>query len=204
VSKPGVSKSDRLRDATILGAAALAVTDRAMTAAASEDALSPSTAAALSALRHFLNDATLDQLRSVLGLTHSGTVRLVDRLCDSGLTTRGPGSDGRSRIVRLTERGAEIADEVTEERLSAIDALTTGLSTAEKRTLVELLGRVLANVVATKDGGAWTCRLCSVSACGRERGLCPTANAASERFGPAATGVQSTREVSAGRSHRRA
>lgn len=196
-----MSNSERLRDATIIGAAALALSDRAMVAAASPDAPSPSAAAALSALRHFLDDATLDQLRGVLGLSHSGVVRLVDRLCESGLTTRGPGSDGRSRIVRLTERGTELADEVTAERLSAIDALTTGLSAADKHTLVELLGRVLATVVATKDGGAWTCRMCSVSACGRERGLCPTANAATERFGAAVTGVTSARQVSGRRSH---
>ncbi len=184
-----MKKSERLRHATVVGAASLAIADRASAAATSQDAPSASAAAALSALRHFLHDATLDQLRNVLGLTHSGTVRLVDRLCRYGLATRAPGSDGRSRRVSLTERGAQLADEITAERLSAIDTLTEGLSTVEVETLVELLGRVLANVVATKDGGAWTCRLCSVSACGRERGLCPAANAATERFGAAATGV---------------
>ncbi len=91
--------------------------------------------------------------------------------------------------VSLSPRGARLADEITTARLDAIDALTAGLSATEKRTLVELAGRILANVVATKDGGAWTCRMCSVSACGRERGLCPTANVATKRFGAAATGV---------------
>lgn len=184
-----MSRSEGLREATILGAAALAITDRSMAAAQSPDAPSASAAAALSALRHFLDGATLDQLRSVLGLSHSGAVRLVDRLCASGLAKRGPGSDGRSRCVALTERGARVADEITTARLDAIDALTAGLSAAEKRTLVELAGRVLANVVATKDGGAWTCRMCSISACGRERELCPAANAATKRFDAAVTGV---------------
>ncbi len=146
------------------------------------DELSTSTVAALSSLHHFLDDATVDDLRRVLGLSHSGAVRLVDRLADAGLARRGPGRDHRSRSVALTERGAELAAEITEARLDAIDRLTVGLTSGERRTLVGLLGRVLANVVTTKDGGAWTCRLCSVSACGRQRGLCPAANAAAERF----------------------
>lgn len=181
--------AERLRDATILGAAALAITDRSVAAAQSPDAPSASAAAALSALRHFLDGATLDQLGSVLGLSHSGAVRLVDRLCESGLAQRGPGSDGRSRCVTLTEWGTRLADEITAARLGVIDALTAGLSATERRTLVELAGRVLANAVATKDHGAWTCRMCSISACGRERGLCPAANAATKRFGSAATGA---------------
>jgi DNA-binding MarR family transcriptional regulator len=144
--------------------------------------MSTSTVAALSSLYNFLEGATLDDLRSVLGLSHSGAVRLVDRLADAGLARRGPGRDNRSRSVTLTEQGTELAAQITKARLDAIDRLTAGLGASERRTLVELLSRVLANVVATKDGGAWTCRLCSVSACGRGRGLCPAANTAAERF----------------------
>jgi len=40
--------------------------------------------AALVALREFLEDATIQQLSDVIGLTHSATVRLVDRLVADG------------------------------------------------------------------------------------------------------------------------
>lgn len=179
----------RRREATIIGAAALAVTDRAARAAAAvdgADALSPSAVAALEAMRHFLVDPTLEQLRSVLGLTHSGAVRLVDRLCDAGLAQRVPGPDARSRVVRLTLAGEERASSIELARTSAVDALARGLSAAERATLVDLLSTVLGNVVATKDVGAWTCRLCDIHACGRPAGRCPAANAASRRFGSAA------------------
>ncbi len=140
-------------------------------------------------MRHFLERPTLDQLRRVLGLTHSGAVRLVDRLCEAGLAQRHGGRDGRSREVVLTASGERLADEITAARLAALDGLTAGLTATEQRTLADLLGRVLAAVVDTKNEGAWTCRLCDTSACGRSEGLCPAANAATRRFGGAATGL---------------
>jgi hypothetical protein len=52
--------------------------------------------AALVALREFLEDATIQQLSDVIGLTHSATVRLVDRLVADGYVLRqGSGRDGR-------------------------------------------------------------------------------------------------------------
>src|SRR5262249_61555822 len=50
-----------------------------------------SAAAALSALLHFLDRPTVDLLRQVLGLTSSGTVRLVDPLAGAGDGERRPG-----------------------------------------------------------------------------------------------------------------
>ena len=93
------------RQANLLGALALVITDQTAQAVAAAAVQSVSAGAALSALHHFLDRPTLDQLRKVLGLTPSGTVRLVDRLADAGLVTRGKGDDGRSRSVVLTEAG---------------------------------------------------------------------------------------------------
>jgi DNA-binding MarR family transcriptional regulator len=188
-----VNRQERERHATVLGAAALAITDRAAAAATTvaTPSVTPSVtaAAAVSAMRHFLERPTLDQLRRVLGLTHSGAVRLVDRLCEAGLAERHGGRDGRSREVVLTASGERLADEITAARLAALNSLTEGLTATEQRNLADLLGRVLAAVVDTKNEGAWTCRLCDTSACGRSEGLCPAANAATRRFGRAATGL---------------
>ena len=46
-----------------------------------------------------------------------------------------------------------------------------------------VMGRVMAGVVSEKDGGAWLCRMCDLTACGRDTGHCPTANAAAEKYG---------------------
>src|SRR5262249_56747503 len=66
-------------------------------------------AAALCALLHFLYRPSVDRLRQVLGLTSSGTVRLVDKLAESGYVGREPGADGRSVSIVLTEQGRRAA-----------------------------------------------------------------------------------------------
>lgn len=171
----------------MLGALAQAVADRTEQAVAAV-AGHVSAAAALSALYHFLDRPSLDELRRVLGLTPSGAVRLVDRLADAGLVSRGPGPDGRSRAVSLTPAGRALARRVERARAEALGDLLAGFSQTERETLHGLLGRVMANVVATKEGGAWICRLCDLRACGRPQGRCPAANAAAARYGPAAAG----------------
>jgi DNA-binding MarR family transcriptional regulator len=165
--------------ANVLGALALVVTDElTRTIIASADQRSATDAAALAALAQFLDGATLDRVHHVLGVTPSGAVRLVDRLAGAGLVTREAGPDGRSRAVRLTEAGRIRARTVHAARAAYLSGLTAGLSPEEVATLRDLLGRVMGNVVAAKAGGAWTCRLCDMTACRRAEGECPALNAA--------------------------
>jgi DNA-binding MarR family transcriptional regulator len=170
------------REANLLGALALVITDQTAQAIAGEAEQSVSAAAALSALHHFLDRPTLDQLRKVLGLTPSGVVRLVDRLADAGLVTRGAGDDGRSRSVVLTEAGERVAQRVTAARAALLSSALAELSLAERQTLHSLMGRIMASIVRSKDGGAWICRLCDLDACGRPSGQCPAANAAAAKY----------------------
>jgi len=169
-------------EANVLGALALVLTDQTAAAAATAGQ-SLTAAAALSALHHFLDRPTVDRLRRVLGLTPSGTVRLVDRLVEAGLVTRGPGADGRSRSILLTPRGRRAAARISAARADLLTGALDGLSRRDREALGDLLGRVMANVVRDKDGGAWICRLCDLGACGRDAGRCPTANAAAAKYG---------------------
>jgi DNA-binding MarR family transcriptional regulator len=182
------SGNDAERDAlaNVLGAFALVVSDemgRAVVAAGEQPRGSVTDAATLSALAQFLGGATLHRLHQVLGLTPSGAVRLVDRLAAAGLVTRTAGNDARSRSVRLTESGNDRSRAVRAARSSYLGGLLNGLTEGEVSQLHDLLGRVLANVVDAKDGGAWTCRLCDLTACGRADGHCPVANAARAKYG---------------------
>src|SRR5262249_56867933 len=79
-------------------------------------------AAALCALLHFLDRPSVDRLRQVLGLTSSGTVRLVDKLAESGYVRREPGADGRSVSVVLTGQGRRAAHRVPDSRAAALGA----------------------------------------------------------------------------------
>jgi DNA-binding MarR family transcriptional regulator len=162
---------------------ALLVADQMSAAVAAAAGGSGSAAAALSALHTFLDRPTIDRLRQVLGLTPSGAVRLVDRLADAGLVTRGPGDDARSRSVRLTAAGRRAAVRVVAARTAVLDRALADLSANQRRALHALLGKVMGAMVRDKDGGAWICRLCDLAACGRNEGHCPTANAAAARYG---------------------
>ncbi len=171
------------RTANVLGALALIVTDQTDRAVAARSGQSASSAAALSALQEFLDQPTVDKLRRVLGLTPSGAVRLVDRLADAGLVTRGPGADGRSRAVSLTDEGRSVATEIAAARATVLAELTAGLTDNELDSLHGLLSTVMGNAVRTKTGGGWICRMCDLSSCERDLGHCPAANAA-RIFGP--------------------
>lgn len=169
------------RDANVLGALALVVADRTSDAIARASGQSETGAAALSALHHFLDRPTIDRLRQVLGLTPSGTVRLVDRLVEAGYVTRGPGVDGRSRSVALTAAGRRAAERVAEARAEVLAGALAALTPAERETLQGLAGRLLATFTRGPGATRWICRLCDTGACGRTEGLCPAANAAAAR-----------------------
>ncbi|HEX7746835.1 MAG TPA: MarR family winged helix-turn-helix transcriptional regulator [Micromonosporaceae bacterium] len=179
------------REANVLGALSLVVTDLTAQAVAAATGQSVSAAAALSALDQFLDRPSLDQLRKVLGLTPSGAVRLVDRLAGAGLVERGPGGDGRSRSVVLTEAGRRAAERIGQARASLLGTALADLTPAELQDLHALLSRIMSNVVHAKAGGAWICRLCDLTACGRPAGQCPAATAAAAKYGTQPAGSRS-------------
>jgi DNA-binding MarR family transcriptional regulator len=164
--------------ANVLGAVALVVTDEMGRRVVDDGLASVTDATTLSALAQFLDGATLDQVHQVLGLTPSGAVRLVDRLQRAGLVAREPGTDRRSRAVRLTAAGRQAADGIAAARSAYLDGLVDGLPPDQVDALRNLLAVVMARVVQGKDGGAWTCRLCDLTACRRSQGECPAYNAA--------------------------
>ena len=178
-----MSADRRAATANVLGAVALAVADQIAVTVTPPGGRSDSASAALSALYHFPGRPTVDRLGQVLGLTHSGAVRLVDRLADAGLVERTPGADRRSRSVRLTAAGRRTAHRVSDRRIAYLTSLLADFSTAETGALRELLGRVMSRVVQYKRGGAWICRMCDLQACGRDAGNCPAANAAALKYG---------------------
>jgi DNA-binding MarR family transcriptional regulator len=160
----------------VVGAFALLLADRMTDEVGAAATQAPSGAAALSALRHFLPaDPTVDLVRQVLGLTHSGTVRLVDRLEAAGQVRRGPGPDGRSTTVHLTAAGRRAADRVTAARATVLHDALAVLDPAERRQLDDLAGRVLLGMRRAPGATRWTCRLCDTATCGRLDGRCPVA-----------------------------
>jgi DNA-binding MarR family transcriptional regulator len=166
------------RVGNLLGALSLVISDATTEAIGSYAERSPSDAAALSAMLNFLPRPSVDRLRQVLGLTPSGTVRLVDRLEAAGLVRRGAGTDGRSTSVVLTAAGRRAARRVGEARAGVLEASLEVLSDPERRQLDALVGKVLVGRMRGPGAVRWMCRLCDMQACGRDEGRCPVAQAA--------------------------
>src|SRR4051794_10179455 len=100
----------------------------------------------IAALRRAGTPFTLPQsvLMARLGLT-SGTVSVrLARLEAKGVVTRAPSStDSRGVLVTLTDRGAELFDQVAPQHLANEDVLLSALTTAERDVLAELLRKLL-------------------------------------------------------------
>jgi DNA-binding MarR family transcriptional regulator len=169
--------------ANLLGALSLVIADRMADAMAEAGGRPESGAAALSALLHFLDRPAVDQLRQVLGLTSSGTVRLVDRMAESGYVQRGPGADGRSTSVSLTAIGRAAAEQVAAARAGVLLGALGGLSPAERETLRELMSKMLAGLIRGPGAVRWMCRLCDTGICRGAEGGCPVGNAVRARYG---------------------
>jgi DNA-binding MarR family transcriptional regulator len=185
---PGGSPPTNASPANLVGALALAVVDRTTEAVADAAGYSLSGSAALSALRHIVEVPSIERLSQVLGLSHSGTVRLVDRLEREGYVRRERGVDGRSAAVALTPDGREAAIRVTKARAELLDTVLGPLTPAERETLGDLVGRILVGMMREPGATRWTCRLCDTGACERHTGGCPLGRAAQARFSAADPG----------------
>ena len=170
------------RAANLLGALSLVISDRMTDAMAAEGGRPESGAAALCGLLHFLGRPSVDRLRQVLGLTSSGTVRLVDKLAESGYVARGPGADGRSVSIFLTDLGRQTAQRVAGSRASVLEGALAVLTPGERADFDRLAGKVLAGLIRGPGATRWMCRLCDTGVCRGAAGGCPVGNAGRERY----------------------
>jgi DNA-binding MarR family transcriptional regulator len=164
--------------ANLLGALGSAVDDRVKAAVTEAAGGAENDATALSALLHFLDDPRIDQLAQVLGLTSSGTVRLVDRLQRLGLVERSGGEDARATSVVMTAAGRVRAEKVNRARTEMLERALAALSPAEQDQFGALAGKILVGIMRPPGAYGWMCRQCDTGRCGRPEGHCPVARAA--------------------------
>jgi MarR family transcriptional repressor of emrRAB len=116
---------------------------------------------------------TIEQLRSPLGLSQPGAVRLVERLTVAGWVDRA-GSRGRYGFkLSLTPAGQAVVDELLLRRRAALEDLLAPLSAAERESLERLLEKLLAARTHDRRDLERLCRLCERRVCKR----CPVAAA---------------------------
>jgi DNA-binding MarR family transcriptional regulator len=165
------------RTANLLGALALAVSDRIREATEQPaDGLAGSEPAALVTLAHYPGQS-VGTLGRTLGLTHSGAVRLADRLEAARLASRTSPGPGRTLALYLTGPGQAAAFRVLARRRAAVEQLVRGLEPDEVAALGRLAGRLLAAITTDRASAHRLCRLCDEPACEAGPG-CPVDQAA--------------------------
>jgi len=189
VGVPSTQKDDA-RLTNLLAAVALGLADGLQAMGAELGGLDAGAATALVALLDFSPSGSLRRLSMILGLTHSGTVRLVDRLVLAGLAERRAGSDERSRAVVLTKKGRIKGLAVRALRQSRTEMLLEGLSQRQREELSRacevMIGNLTRHRLAERESGSAPaggalCRLCDFVACGRSSGRCPAFAVAASR-----------------------
>lgn len=154
-----------IRDRNVFGAFALMVGDDIVRAASSFTPEAGPTAAALALLDH-APGLSIRTLAGGVGLSHAGTVRLVDRLAAEGLVERrGHATDGRTRSLHLTAEGEKASAAVLHARDEVLARGLATLSADEQATLARLSERVLRASLRDVEHAYHICRLCGYAAC---------------------------------------
>jgi DNA-binding MarR family transcriptional regulator len=108
---------------------------------------------------------SIETLRRILGVSHSGTVRLLDRLEAEGLVERKAGPDGRTVALHLTANGRRQARAVQEARRGVLDEALRLLTGQEQGQLLRLTEKLLGGLTRDRDHSDHICRLCDLAVC---------------------------------------
>ena len=152
------------RTANLLGVVGLSVAARIDRTAREILNHAGETPAALVVIGYGLGPSN-EQLRRILGLSHPGSVRLVDRLVADGLAERRRGSDKRAIALFLTSRGHRLRETLLKGRLAAIRPLLLVLTETEQETLASILHKMLSSIETTDLERCNLCRLCDDRVC---------------------------------------
>ncbi|MBF6173560.1 MarR family winged helix-turn-helix transcriptional regulator [Nocardia blacklockiae] len=167
------------RLANLLGATALAVSDKMIREVTARTKTSPSASAALVVLLEG-GPKGVTELGGCLGLTQSAATRTLDSLESAGLVRRTRA--GRTSAVALTATGRRRAATVLRARTDWLADLTATLDEADRAHLDRILGTLLTRVYDEIPAADLLCRLCDRRACTHES-VCPVGQAERDRSG---------------------
>jgi MarR family transcriptional regulator, negative regulator of the multidrug operon emrRAB len=166
-------------DLNVIGALAVVLGDRIRDATEEASGMGGALPAALAALHEWAGGRTIETLAGGLRLSHSRTVRVIDRLEAAGLAARARDpADGRGVLVRLTPAGRSAGQRVLDARAGALEAGVTSLDPGDRRALAAIAERLLADATTGRRAAGAICRFCDAHACGHDVGRCPVTRAA--------------------------
>ena len=148
----------------IIGAFALSISDKIQEIAQSE---SPSniSAAGLTLIGHEPG-MTIHDLSLGLGLSHPGTVRLIDRMVAAALVERKPSkTDARAVALYLTSLGTLKERKILNMRGNLLQQAISVLTDSERQTMARITKKMLVKILRDEDHALSICRLCDSNAC---------------------------------------
>lgn len=158
------------RLANLLGATAVALADRLQEASARVLDLGGEAPAAILTVGTRPGEP-IESLRRSLGLSHSGTVRLVDRLEGRGWVQRRPVPGGRAVRLDLTRKGRSTFDALLDARRACLLEILEPVPARDRAALGRALSVLLAALPGSRDEARRICRLCEHAVCRGEE--CP-------------------------------
>jgi MarR family transcriptional regulator, negative regulator of the multidrug operon emrRAB len=157
--------------ANILGALAVLIQDRVEGTWQSSLDLSPMAAAALVQIEGEPG-CTIELVAGRIGLTHSATVRVIDKLAERGLVEKDRArKDARAQSLKLSKTGKRVAQQLHEARNQVTDDLLAGLAPAQRAGLEQAIRAILHRCVNPGREADVTCRVCDDRRCSPE--ICP-------------------------------
>jgi DNA-binding MarR family transcriptional regulator len=156
---------DHLAIANRLGALALKISDGILDSFSKLADPGSTDAAGLIVIHTYFPPITVGRLAGILQLSHSGTVRLVDRLEQRHLLERSQGKDARSVTLKLTPPGLEQVQHILCLRQKQLLRLLGHLEDREVEELGRLISKLLASEAVTVEQAYRTCRYCDGAIC---------------------------------------
>ena len=160
----------KLRTANLLGALAGELAGRLDRSGKTHPNETSTAAAALNVIG-FYEGCSNGALARALGLSHTATVRLVDKLEVLGLVVSEIGTDRRSVALSLTEAGRERARTIVRTRCLMLGELVGRLTPEQCQQLDAIAETLLRSMVDAAADADHICRLCDDEACPPDR--CP-------------------------------
>jgi DNA-binding MarR family transcriptional regulator len=154
----------------MLAAFAGEITERVETAIKNHPNQTDSASAALNVMG-FWEGITNAQLARTLKLSHTATVRLVDKLEAQGLVEARGGADKRATHLHLTEAGQGAILPMLAARCAAVEGYLTVLTPAEEQQLAGLLEKLMRPLGTDAYRVCHFCRLCDLANCPADQ--CP-------------------------------
>lgn len=119
---------------------------------------------------------TIDVLSKVLGLTHSGAVRLINTLEKEELVERRKSvKDARSVVLCVTDKGSQRVELVLASRETATSKILNNFNDEQKQSFLSLIEIALSSLTSEQIEARKICKLCNEGVC-RKQG-CPVESA---------------------------